>query len=338
MSHLPVILTSTPRRDAPRDVGAIPRADFELLAERLGGRIVYPDELACRPVKVLEDRARLGLSQAVRARRMSASAYISFSERVGMPLTLTRPAARHVMIAHLLTSPQKRRLAQLTRYLRSTDRTLVFARPQERYLREELGLDEASVRLISDKVDARFFSPVEAAESADYVLSVGREQRDYETLVEALRKVGFSGEVVAGSPWSHRGLDAPRVPGNVRFRQGLSYVELRELYRNARLVVIPVRAGTDYAAGVNGVLEAMACGKPLVASDTPGLEGYVTDGVDGRLVPAGDSSRLASLIHELWHDPTQAERLGRAARATVERERTVEHFVANVAAVATGCD
>jgi len=39
------------------------------------------------------------------------------------------------------SSPAKRRTARLTRYLRQADVTLVFARPQERYLREEVGLD-----------------------------------------------------------------------------------------------------------------------------------------------------------------------------------------------------
>ena len=70
-------------------------------------------------------------------------------------------------------------------------------------------------------------------------------------------KVGLSRRGRRGQPVVTKAR-APRVPGNVRFRQGLSYVELRELYRNARVVVVPVRAGTDYAAGVNGVLEAMA--------------------------------------------------------------------------------
>ena len=60
MSHLPVILTSTPRRDAPRDMLERSRGPTSnSLLQRLGGRIVYPDALACRPVKVLEVSGRL---------------------------------------------------------------------------------------------------------------------------------------------------------------------------------------------------------------------------------------------------------------------------------------
>ena len=110
---------------------------------------------------------------------------------------------------------------------------------------------------------------------------------------------------------------------------------MRELYRNARAVVIPVRPGTSYAAGVNGILEAMACATPVIASDTPGLSGYVRDGIDGRTVAPGDAAALRRTVQELWEDPVQARRLGDAGRDIVERDRTVDHFVERVAGLVT---
>ena len=148
-----------------------------MLAVRLNGRIMYADEATASPVAVVESKLRLSVSQAVRARRAPASAYVALSERVGLPLSLLSPNAPSVQIAHLLTSPQKRRMAQLTGYLRRTDATLVFARPQERYLREEVGLAPQRARFIPDKVDHRFFTPG-GRRGGGYVLSVGREQRD----------------------------------------------------------------------------------------------------------------------------------------------------------------
>jgi glycosyltransferase involved in cell wall biosynthesis len=248
-----------------------------------------------------------------------------------MPLSLLRPRAPHVLIAHLLTSPQKRRAAAITRYLRRTDVTLVFARPQERYLQDEVGLDPDRARFIWDKVDHRFFTPSDPAHDDGYVLSVGREQRDYETLLEALRPLGLPAVIVAGSTWSHRSLSPMSLPDHVQLKEGLSYPALRDLYAGARLVVVPVLAGTDYAAGVNGVLEGMACGRPVIASDTPGLSGYVRDRIDGRTVVAGEPEALRSVIDELWQDRAQSERLGHAARHTVESGRTVDHFVERVA-------
>jgi len=306
-----------------------PRTDFDVLARQLGGQILYPGG-GMRALALLEDKLRVDFSQAVRARRTLPSAYISFSERVGMPLSLLGPHAPHLMIAHLLTSRQKRLLAKTTRFLERTDRTLVFSRAQERYLREEVGLDQTRVRFIWDKVDHRFFTPGAAQANRGYVLSVGREQRDYQTLVDAVRPLRIRCVIVAGSAWSHRALGSLTVPDHVELREGLSYPALRDLYRGARVVAVPVLPDVDYAAGVNGVLEAMSCARPVVVSDTPGLEGYVRNGEDGRLVPAGDSESLRIVLQELWEDRSQAERLALAGRACVERERTTDHFAARL--------
>lgn len=326
----PLILTSDRLSRPTAGYHKRPRTDFDVLAHELGGRILRPGGGSV-PAASLESRLRLDISQAVRARRVRASAYISFSERVGIPLSLLRPQAPHLLIAHLLTSRQKRLLARATGFLERTDMTLVFSRAQERYLREDVGLDETKARFIWDKVDHNFFTPGPGPPSGDYVLSVGREQRDYQTLVDAVRPLRVRCVIVAGSAWSHRELLPLSLPDHVKVHEGLSYTELRDLYRGARVVAVPVLPGVDYAAGVNAVLEAMSSARALVVSDTPGLAGYVRDGVDGRLVPPGEPGSLRAALQELWEDRSQAHRLASAGRACVERERTVDHFAARVA-------
>jgi glycosyltransferase involved in cell wall biosynthesis len=325
----PLILLSA-HSPVRRDREERPRTDFEVLAARIQGRISCPGP-GVRPLAALEGRLRVGVSQAVRARRTGASVYVSLSERVGIPLALLRPDRPHLMIAHLLTSGQKQAVARRTGCLRRTDLTLVFSKAQERYLREQMGLDARRARFIWDKVDHRFYTPPDAPPRDGYVLSVGREQRDYHTLVEALRPLGLPTVIVPGSPWSHHERTPLDVPDHVQVRAGLSYPELRRLYQGARVVAVPVQPGTSYAAGVNSVLEGMASGRPVLASDTPGLSGYVEDGVDGRRVPAGDPAALREMIEELWEDRSGAERLGAAGRRTVVQGRTVEHFVERVA-------
>ncbi len=78
--------------------------------------------------------------------------------------------------------------------------------------------------------------------------------------------------------------------------------------------------------GITGTIrEAMALGKPVVASAAGGNPELVEDGVSGRLVPPRDPAALASAVESLLEDPSLASRLGRSAR-----ERVVAGFSTEV--------
>ena len=64
----------------------------------------------------------------------------------------------------------------------------------------------------------------------------------------------------------------------------------------------------------NTVLEAIACGVPVVAFSTGGIPDIIRDGVEGRLVPRGDVHALRSVISSVLQD--NDARAGMAARAT----------------------
>jgi glycosyltransferase involved in cell wall biosynthesis len=80
----------------------------------------------------------------------------------------------------------------------------------------------------------------------------------------------------------------------------------------------------------NAVLEAMACGRPLVATNVGGNPEAVRDGVDGLLVPARNPAALADAVDRLASAPELRERMGRNGRRRVESEfsmaRMVERF------------
>jgi len=63
------------------------------------------------------------------------------------------------------------------------------------------------------------------------------------------------------------------------------------------------------------LVEAMASSVPVVASDIPGFDEVVTDGLDGLLVPPGDADALASGIARLLDDPALAARLAASGRS-----------------------
>ncbi len=83
----------------------------------------------------------------------------------------------------------------------------------------------------------------------------------------------------------------------------------------------------------NVLVEAMACGLPVVATDCPsGPSEIVADGVDGLLVPVADPEALARASLSILSDPARAREISAAAASTVERF-SVEHVVARYADV-----
>lgn len=74
----------------------------------------------------------------------------------------------------------------------------------------------------------------------------------------------------------------------------------------------------SYAEGLpNSVMEAMAAARPVIASDIGGNNDLITDRVDGRLFPSGDSDALALRMTEFIDQPDRRLRLARAARYSI---------------------
>ena len=83
------------------------------------------------------------------------------------------------------------------------------------------------------------------------------------------------------------------------------------------------------AEGVsNTVLEAMASGLPVIATDVGGNADLVVDGRSGCVVPAADVAAMAAAIMSLAIEPERAAAMGRAGRAKVEVQFSLQSMVA----------
>jgi glycosyltransferase involved in cell wall biosynthesis len=114
-----------------------------------------------------------------------------------------------------------------------------------------------------------------------------------------------------GNPASVRQdeLDAWAAEGVV---EPLGHVDdMREQLANTDIMVLP----SYYGEGVpRSLIEAAACGLPIVTTDSPGCREVVTDGVDGLLIPVRNSEALAGAIQRLHENPIFRSELGAAAR------------------------
>lgn len=90
--------------------------------------------------------------------------------------------------------------------------------------------------------------------------------------------------------------------------------DIRDVWKRAHIGVLASRGGEGIPMSL---MEAAACGRPLVATDVPGCREIVQDGRSGLSVAAGDVPGLAAALDRLIHDPDLRNRLGQGARERV---------------------
>lgn len=111
------------------------------------------------------------------------------------------------------------------------------------------------------------------------------------------------------------------VLDRVRFRGYLPPTQLDAERQEADVFVIPLAdsAMSRHFTSPLKLFEAMAAGRPIVASDLPSIREVLTDGVNALLVPPGDPAALAGSIRALAYDGTLRTRLAERARQDIQR-------------------
>jgi glycosyltransferase involved in cell wall biosynthesis len=201
-----------------------------------------------------------------------------------------------------------------------------------------LGADPRRVRVVPYGVDVTAFAPRAADSSlrerfgipqdALLVVGVGRlvEKKGFRFLVEAAAQARGVHVLLAGDGDLRGALeaDARRLSAPVVFAGALDREQVKRALAAADVVVVP--SVVDRAGNVDGLpnvlLEALASGRPVVASALAGIPDVVESGVNGLLVPPGDPAVLAAALESLAKDPEARGRLGRAARERAARDLT----------------
>lgn len=336
-----ILLAKKRRPDLAREIaaGREPRVEYLELAARLGAGLVDFHTVESSASFLVRACARLGLRWGLAALgllgRNQYDHLYATGEDVGIPLALflriVRCDGRLTVVVHNAGTPKRLKLLRAIGS-RPYRHCICLGREQERVLTRDAGIPPAKVTRLHTWIDHRFFRPSAAGDGA-YVLSVGMESRDYPTLQAAAAALPYAFRVVA-SGWSPGAGFAPaggiRAAHNITIERGLSTTQLRTLYDGCRVVVVPLKRAT-YAAGVTSILEAMAMGKAVIVTASPGILDYVKDGVSGRLVPVGDPLALQRAIRELWEKPSLTAQMGAHNRAWIERSINTDAYVEEVA-------
>lgn len=158
-----------------------------------------------------------------------------------------------------------------------------------------------AAQVIAPPVDTEFFTPGTAVRG-DHLLSVSRfvQYKRHDLAIHAAALAGLRLVVAGHGPAEPqlRRLASEVHPGGVEFVIAPDRTTLRELYRSAAALVFP--ALEDFGIVV---VEALACGTPVVALGQGGARDTVQPGLTGRLVAEQQPVAFASAITELLQDP-----------------------------------
>lgn len=162
-----------------------------------------------------------------------------------------------------------------------------------------------------------------------YILSAGRTGRDYHTFAEAIK--GLPVEIVLISdPKSIKGIS---LPENTRLFINIPREQYLELIKNCRFVIVPLQKRMK-STGQVVILEAMAFGKPVIATDTIGAMDYITHKKTGMLVPPQDFVSLRNAILELMNNQSLQNTVSVNALDFVKKNCIFEKYVNKILDIA----
>lgn len=304
-----------------------PSSEVESLA-RSGGLEVHPLRLLPRrnranaaALATLLRRNPVDLINSQSARDRKALVWLALTRQLAIPLIVTRrQMPRTLPIENWLVS----RLAA----------RVVAVSPAVGAALVRRGTPRAKLAIIPNGlVTQRVDSPVTPAALAQWREKVGCEPsrrtvgivarlKDQSVVLRALGQVATPLRLVLAGvdPAGPFAELAARVPPRHAVVCIPFVSDVRPLYDLLELVLLPSRS-----EGLSqGLLEAMALGKPVIASAATGNLDLVTDGVDGRLVQPLDPTAWARAVDALLQDAALAARLGAAARVTARQRFSLD--------------
>ena len=160
-----------------------------------------------------------------------------------------------------------------------------------------------------------------------YVFSGGESQRDFASLVSAIRSFPVN-LIISTLGVGEQHLDQSQLPKGVCVKVGDRFNKGPEEYLSdlagATVVVVPLLETND-PKGLTTIVEALVYGKAIISTRSRGLDDYLQHGYNCLRVEAGNSRAYATAIKQLWTNDQLRTELERGARATAKRLR-VEYF------------
>lgn len=230
----------------------------------------------------------------------------------------------------LVSGYRNHRPPQMERWLHPLSRQIIANAPQlQDVLTRELDVPASRVNVVPNGVDFKHFSPDRRNEAATpLIVCVARRvpRKDLPTLVAAFAALRAQIpearlEIIGDGPVTLKAIDhLTLLPGDSDVRAALSRAWVFAL------------SSIDEGAP-NAILEAMASGLPVVATDAGGVADVVRDGQTGRVVPQRNPQALCAALADLLQDADRRRAMGQAGRRRAEQAYSLGGMVAATEAI-----
>lgn len=161
-----------------------------------------------------------------------------------------------------------------------------------------------------------------------YILSIGYNKRDWDTLISAYEKLDTEVELhlLGNDSWKSNN-------SKIKILPPVPVKEMMKMIGGCLFGVLPLK-WFNYSYGQMTLMQQMALGKAVIVSEVPSVKDYVQDGIDACLYPPEDVDALAERMKVLLEDNSLRERIGEEASETIKKRinekvmaREIEEFI-----------
>lgn len=323
------------------DAKECPFPDFFILQEQLDATIYCPDssvpiQIWDRIGGIIESKpANWALARSLASRLTEQDIVLCDSENSSIPLAAMfygkKKRPRIASMFYNFVRPRGLLSTKLFRVAQTIDLFFVTTEFQGKMLHEYLKIPKERIHFIWHKIDLNFFTP--GPSSGQYqrplLASVGVETRDYRLVASAIQDMDVDVRICAVSEYAKRFKRSfpDVIPPNM-ICQYYSIKDLVQLYRDANIVLVSTFESPQ-GAGATSLIEAMACKRPIIATNTKSLSTYL-DKDAMLIVEPGDVEGMKRAIQYLLEHPNQANQLAEKGYHIAKERHSSEHFVQTI--------
>lgn len=252
---------------------------------------------------------------------------VVWTHLVLLPILILRSLCRRrrpkvVLLDFILTPRQSNLKATLRKYyyrrlLGATDLVICHTESERRSYPNALNLDPNKFAFVPCWDIDGGLRPT-TTKQADYVVSAGKSNRDYQLLFRAARRLPLECRIVCDELVKDR-----HVPDNVTILSDCYGQDYVDALAGARVVVLPLK-NEQVTSGQLVLLASMALRKPIVVTAALGTVDYVDDGETALLVPPGDEDALVRAVEQLLSNEQCAGQLAAAAAEAYARNYSTQ--------------